>query len=160
MKKILISSIILLTLMGCGKEIDISEKQVRNGIVYTVNEEKPFTGKVVGKYNNGKEKLIEKFKDGKFDGEQIYYYDNGQIEEKITYKLGEAIGTYYSYHKNGEVAYTGNFVAGKKDGDWNRYNEDKKLILTETYKNGELENIQQFLVDTDKLKNKLNNLFN
>lgn len=35
MKKILISSIILLTLMGCGKEIDISEKQVRNGIVYT-----------------------------------------------------------------------------------------------------------------------------
>ena len=97
---------------------------------------------------------------GKFDGEQVYYYDNGQIEEKVTYKLGEAIGTYYSYHKNGEVAYTGNFVAGKKDGDWNRYTEDKKLILTETYKNGELENIQQFLVDTDKLKNKLNNLFN
>lgn len=160
MKKFLVSSIILLALMGCGKEIDISEKQVRNGIVYTVNEEKPFTGKVVGKYSNGKDKIIEKFKNGKFDGEQIYYYDNGQIEEKITYKLGEAIGTYYSYHRNGEVAYTGNFVAGKKDGEWNRYTEDKKLILTEIYKNGELEDIKQFLVDTDKIKDKINNLFN
>lgn len=160
MKKIAITTFIILTLLGCGKEIDISQKQIRNGVVYTVNEAEPFTGKVTGKFENGKVKVSENFKDGKFDGEQIYYYDNGQIKEKINYKNGIAVGTYNAYHKNGEVAYTGNFLEGKKDGDWNRYTEDKKLILTEKYKNGKLEGVEQFLVDTEKLKGKINSLFN
>lgn len=160
MKKLLMTSFILLTLLGCGKEIDISQKQIRKGIVYTVNEDKPFTGKVTGKYSDEKVKLSENFKEGKFDGEQVYYYENGQIKEKANFKSGVAVGTYFAYHKNGEIAYTGKFVDGKKDGEWNRYTEDKKLILTEIYKSGELEDVKQFLVDTDKLKNKLNNLFN
>lgn len=160
MKKLAIAIFVALTLVGCGKEIDISQKQIRKGIVYTVNEDKPFTGKVTGKYSDGKEKLVENFKDGKFDGEQTYYYENGQIKEKISYKAGEPVGTYNSYHKNGEVSYTGKFSNGKKAGEWNRYTEDKKLILTEIYKNGELEDVKQFLVDTDKIKGKINSLFN
>ena len=82
MKKIAIATFVLLTLVGCGKEIDISQKQVRKGIVYTINEDKPFTGKVVGKYENGQNKLVEKFKEGKFDVEQIYYYENGAYPRK------------------------------------------------------------------------------
>lgn len=160
MKRLAIATFVLLTLVGCGKEIDISQKQIRKGIVYTVNEEKPYTGKVVGKYSNGKEKVVENFKDGKFDGGQTYFYNNGQIKEKITYKSGEPVGTYNSYHKNGEVSYTGKFTNGKKDGEWNRYTEDKKLILTEFYKDGELKDVKQFLVDTEKLKGKINSLFN
>lgn len=160
MKKLVIISVIILALTGCSKEIDYSQKQIRNGIVYTVNADTPFTGKVVAKYSNGQKKLIEKFKDGKFDGEQIYYYENGQIEDKIDYKLGEPVGKYYSYHRNGEIAYTGEFLNGKKNGNWDRYTEDKKLILTEIYENGELKDVKQYLVDTEKLKNKINNLFN
>ncbi|WP_291255188.1 hypothetical protein [Fusobacterium sp.] len=160
MKKLAIASLIILALTGCTKEIDYSQKQVRNGIVYTVNADTPFTGKVVDKYSNGQKKLVEKFKDGKFDGEQVYYYENGQIEDKIDYKLGEPIGKYYSYHRNGEIAYTGEFLNGKKNGNWDRYTEDKKLILTEVYENGELKDVKQYLVDTEKLKNKINNLFN
>ena len=159
MKKLIILSFILLTLAGCGKKIDISQKQVRNGLVYTVNEEIPYTGKVIGKYSDGKDKLIEHFKDGKFNGEQLYYYDNGQVKEKITYNLGEVVGTYYSYHKNGELNYTGAFTDGKKNGEWNRYDENKDLILTEIYKNGKLKDVKQYIVDTDKLKEKLNKLF-
>lgn len=160
MRKIAIATFILLTLVGCGKEIDISQKQIRKGIVYTVNEDKPFSGKVVGKYSNGKDKLVEKFKDGKFDGEQIYYYDNGQVKEKSSYKDGVPVGEYNEYHKNGEVSYTGKFSNGRKDGEWNRYTEDKKLILTEIYKDGTLQDVKQFLVDTDKIKGKINSLFN
>lgn len=159
-KKILITTFILLILVGCGKEIDISQKQIRNGVVYTVNQNKPFTGKVVGKYKNGQQKLVENFKNGKFEGEQVYYYENGQIEEKLSYQDGNPVGVYYEYHRNGEVAYTGEFLNGKKNGEWNRYTEDKKLILTEIYRDGKLEDVKQFLVDTDKIKNKLNNLFN
>ncbi|WP_239462217.1 TSCPD domain-containing protein, partial [Fusobacterium mortiferum] len=33
MKKLLVTGFILLALTGCGKEIDISQKQVRNGII-------------------------------------------------------------------------------------------------------------------------------
>lgn len=160
MKKIILAVFTLIIMIGCGKEIDISQKQVRNGIVYTVNEDKPFTGTVVGKYENGQNKLVEKFKDGKFDGEQLYYYENGQIKEKISYALGIPVGTYYEYHKNGEVSYTGAFTDGKKSGEWNRYTEDKKLILTEFYKDGKLDNVKQYLIDTEKLKGKINSLFN
>lgn len=160
MKKLLVIGFILLALTGCGKEIDISQKQIRNGIVYTVNANEPYTGKVVGKYKNGKEKLLENFKNGKFNGTQTYYYDNGQIKEKISYKNGIAVGTYYEYHQNGEVAYTGQFSNGKKNGEWNRYTDENKLVLTETYKDGKLENLKQFIVDTDKIKGKIDSLFN
>ena len=51
MKKLLVTGFILLALTGCGKEIDISQKQVRNGIVYTVNATEPIRiSIVIGKY--------------------------------------------------------------------------------------------------------------
>ncbi|HJH06450.1 MAG TPA: hypothetical protein K8V87_01990, partial [Fusobacterium ulcerans] len=88
------------------------------------------------------------------------YYENGQIQSKASFENGVAVGTFYEYYKNGEVAYTGNFLNGKRDGDWNRYTSEKELILTEVYKDGELIDVKQYLVDTDKLKDKIKDFFN
>ena len=149
------------SIIGCsGREVDISKKQKRAGIVYVVNEEKPYSGVITGKYDNGQVKIKEIFKEGRYNGEQFTYYDNGQVESKATFENGVAVGTFYAYHKNGEVSYTGNFLNGKRNGEWNRYTDDKKMILTEIYDNGELKDIKQYLVDTDKLKNRIMDIFN
>lgn len=149
------------SIIGCsGREIDISKKQKRSGIVYVVNEDKPYTGIITGKYDNGQIKIKEIFKDGKYNGEQFTYYDNGQVESKATFENGVAVGTFYAYHKNGEVSYTGDFLNGKRNGEWNRYTDDKKLILTEIYQEGELKDLKQYLVDTDKIKDKIMSIFN
>lgn len=160
MKKILFTIAALVLFANCmNKEIDISQKQIRNGVVYTINQETPYTGKVIGKYENGQIKIKENFKNGKYDGEQLSYFENGQIKEKINFENGVAVGTYYEYHKNGEIAYTGTFFNGKKNGNWNRYTDEKKLILTETYENGDLKDIKQFLIDTNKIKGKIKSIF-
>ena len=146
-----------LSIVGCTlSEVDISKKQKRSGIVYIVNQEKPYSGVITGKYDNGQIKIKETFKDGKYNGEQFTYYENGQIQSKASFENGVAVGTFYEYYKNGEVAYTGNFLNGKRDGDWNRYTSEKELILTEVYKDGELIDVKQYLVDTDKLKDFFN----
>ena len=149
------------SIIACsGRKVDISKKQERGGIVYIVNEQKPFSGVITGKYGNGQIKIKETFKDGKYNGEQYTYYDNGQVESKADFENGVAKGTYFQYHRNGEISYTGQFMNGKRQGEWNRYTDDKKLILTEFYNNGTLENVKQYLVDTDKVKQKILDFFN
>ena len=125
------------SIIACsGRKVDISKKQERGGIVYIVNEQKPFSGVITGKYGNG------------------------QVESKADFENGVAKGTYFQYHRNGEVSYTGQFINGKRQGEWNRYTDDKKLILTEFYNNGTLEDVKQYLVDTDKVKQKILDFFN
>lgn len=136
MKKLIIMLVCLFTFWGCmEKEMDISQKQVRNGIVYVVGNEKPFTGKMIGKY------------------------DNGQIKISEQYKNGLANGTETRYYKNGTILYTGNYVEGKKDGEWNYYSTSNKLSVKLTYDNGTLVEKEQYIVDVDGLKNKVLDLF-
>lgn len=82
-----------------------------------------------------------------------------RFNQKLLWKRS-GCWNFYEYYKNGEVAYTGNFLNGKRDGDWNRYTSEKELILTEVYKDGELIDVKQYLVDTDKLKDKIKDFFN
>ena len=48
MKNRLGAVFLIIFLFGCGgpKEVDISKKQEKNGIVYIENEKKPFTGHI------------------------------------------------------------------------------------------------------------------
>ncbi len=161
MKKIFFLLITIFALISCGeKEIDISKKQVRNGVVYTVNSDTPFSGKIIGKYPNGQTEVLENYINGKPNGEQISYYENGQIKEKICYEQGIPIGDFVRYYDNGSIAYDGKYVNGLKEGNWNIYDENKQLLVTKQYQKGNLISIQQHLVDVDKIKTKINSLFN
>ena len=59
---------------GCG-ETAISEEQMqtRNGLVYTVNQESPFTGVVVKHYENWQKEWERRYKDGVKDGTWIFW---------------------------------------------------------------------------------------
>ena len=68
MKKILIIFSLFILMISCNigkRELDISKKEERDGIIYIINEKKPFTGKITAKYEDGKMKSEENFKEGK-----------------------------------------------------------------------------------------------
>ena len=52
MKKILLILLFNISLMSYGKDINFNQLQDRNGIYYEINEEIPYTGKVIDYYEN------------------------------------------------------------------------------------------------------------
>ena len=62
------------------KQIDESKLQIRNEIAYEVNQEKPFTGKVVKYYENSQKASEIYYTNGVQEGLFVEYYENGQIK--------------------------------------------------------------------------------
>ena len=161
MKKIAIFLILASLFVSCGeKEVDLSKKQVRDGIVYVVNENQPFTGKLISKFDNGQIEVSEQYRNGQADGPQISYYSNGQIKEKVTFQMGKPVGDYARYYENGNIAYSGKYLNGVKEGDWVIYGENKQPLVTKTYKDGQLVNVTQHMVNLEGIKTKFESLFN
>lgn len=113
-KKIGILLVILMVmLVGCGREESASDTQMRNGLLYIINESKPFTGKLVDYYDNDQLKLVKHFKNGEAHGEVESYYSNGQLEVKGTYKHGICDGVRVEYAPNGEILLDLEYKNGK-----------------------------------------------
>ena len=85
--------IILIIFPACSKprEIDKSKRHIRNNLIYCINEEKPFTGKIIEKYKNGQKQVEVEYKDGKLNGKTIKWHENGEIKSEEMYKNGVPI---------------------------------------------------------------------
>jgi|TARA_Y100000310_G_C20422037_1_gene687133 antitoxin component YwqK of YwqJK toxin-antitoxin module len=71
--------------VGCSRTIDGKELVEKSGLKYKVHKEKPYTGKVVSKYENGQKLYDEMFKDGKPDGKWTWWNENGKKWAEGTY---------------------------------------------------------------------------
>ena len=126
----------------------------RDGVFYTKDTNKPYSGQVfslndVGKkkeegilkdgkmisktewewYNNGQKESEETFKDGKRDGLGTWWYENGQKKDEFTWKDGKVDGTWKWYRSNGTKMKEGNWKDSKLDGlciEW--YENGRKKI--------------------------------
>jgi len=105
MYRIIIPIVLLLFLTGCEKTIDLEQSQDRNGVVYEVNADNPFTGKVTGIYKNGQVKYQGKYKDGYLNGVATGWYENGLKQYEENYISGKIDGLITVWNKNGEVRY-------------------------------------------------------
>ena len=76
---------------GCGEErvIDPEQLQDRGGIFYAVNDEKPYSGRVVDFFGNRQKAKEITFKNGKQSGLSTTWHENGQKALEVTYKNGE-----------------------------------------------------------------------
>lgn len=104
MKKILIIFSLFILMISCNigkRNVDASKKEEKDGIVYITNEKKPFTGKIIAKYEDGKLKTEENFKDGKYEGISKEYFSNGQLAFEGTFKNGKLNGEVKTYFENG-----------------------------------------------------------
>jgi len=93
MKKTLLIILPLLLIVGCSKEpINIETTLVeRDGIYYTRDTNKPYSGLGFSLYDDGKKKEEGTYKNGKKDGKWTEWHANGQIKEETTYKDGDIL---------------------------------------------------------------------
>ncbi|MBN1198244.1 MAG: hypothetical protein JXA23_02750 [Bacteroidales bacterium] len=101
MKKILLFAGILLIAGACAtKKINFDQLQERNGLLYMVNDDEPFTGEIQS-YANGRVEMEGNVRNGLKEGLWIYYYPNGQKQMEGIYKDGLKEGTWTYWTDNG-----------------------------------------------------------
>jgi len=101
--------IILLLFISCfEKEVinDKIQKENEYSYIYIGDEENPYTGKIVAKYENGNKKW------------------------EVNYKNGIKAGIQIDWYANGEKMLEGVYINGKKEGTWSKWdNEGKKTKI-------------------------------
>ncbi len=130
----------VLAVAGCGKKVVEGDKTVeRGGLLYEINSETPFTGIVIGKYQNGQKKFEVGYRDGKEEGKTTCWHMNGQKSYEVEYRSGKEEGKRTGWHENGQKAEEVEFRNGERDGKvifW--YENGQKKAETE-FRDGKLE---------------------
>ena len=97
----------ILILFACQAEIPKSETVIRKGIVYQKGDEKPFTGFVVGRGQEGYRPQIyrykKEYKDGILNGQTKFWYPNGKLESVEPYVKGKINGNVIRNYRNGQM---------------------------------------------------------
>lgn len=84
MRHILFATL-LVTLVACAKEVPVERVEIRQGLVYEVNSQKPFSGRSVSYWPNGQLKEKSTFKNGELNGPYELYRADGQVLIKLNY---------------------------------------------------------------------------
>ena len=86
----------------------------RDGLLYEVNKETPFTGKTVRKHENGQMAGEATFEDGKPEGKMTAWYENGQMAGEATFKDGQPEGKMTTWYENGQMRSETTYKDGKE----------------------------------------------
>ncbi len=131
--------------------------QVRDGLFYLPNTEKPYSGENICVYlSNGQYFSQGKIKKGLRDGTWSFWYENGQKKAEGNYKDGEFDGKATQWYEHGQIGAERNYKDGKLDGkftSWLQYGQidgvayfkDDKLISEIGYhENGQIESEKNY----------------
>ena len=146
MKQTLLIITALMLVFGCGSSEKEPEKELinyettlieRDGVFYTKDTNKPYSGLVLALYNNGEKKSEGTLKDGEPDGVWTYWHENGQKESEGTYKNGKEDGKWTRWYENGQKRVEKNYKDGEEIGstDWEYYSNGQKRV-ERNYKDG------------------------
>ena len=125
MKKTLLIILPLLLIVGCSKEpINLETLVERDGIYYTKDTNKPYTGDVFELYKDGGRKSTGSLKGGKNDKLWTFWYKNGQKNHEGSFKDGKQDGTWTFWYKNGQKNSKGSINYTEKNGVWTYWDED------------------------------------
>ncbi|WP_320040513.1 PQQ-binding-like beta-propeller repeat protein [uncultured Desulfobacter sp.] len=135
---VLISLIFMIAIYSCGQsQIDFKETRKEKEIVYKVGEEKPYSGIVIKKDDNGK--IIEEtaYQDGIKNGPSKEYWDNGKLKSETVYKDNNWNGLRKRFWENGKLRSEGKYINGKIEGLWKTYKKNGQTDLIYCGENGE-----------------------
>ncbi len=115
-----LSVFMLVSIVSCTQEIPERETVQRNGLLYKMGEDRPYTGIVFGKGREDYRRVVydfkKEYKKGIQDGETVFLYPNGKLESKVPYKNGEVHGFMMRYWPNGRPKARIHFVDGLRGG--------------------------------------------
>ena len=141
MKKIFLTTLIFSVVSCSVPEVPIDSLVERNGIVYQVNSDKPYSGKAIEYYDNGQAEYVETFKKGRIVQTE-FYSSNGALESKGFWKGDEQTGV-EEYYENGQLAYKASYDKNLT-GFEEDYYENGQLAYKATYKNGEIVDEEEY----------------
>lgn len=118
MKKIILILITITSFVTSCSQKEISMKQLvdRNGVMFQVNKDKPFSGRATKKLENGQIIIDGNFVNGLRDGKWFEYFRNGQVNEKSIFSKGKRNGIAEQYYDNGILKRKAIYINGKMDG--------------------------------------------
>ena len=106
----------------------------------TDESDKPITGKVAIKYENGNTKSLENLKNGYRNGLVTEFNESGTLVSRTYYNMGVLNGQFKLYHKNRQLKVFANNKDGVLHGNSEIYDEDGNLIGKILYNNGRVKN--------------------
>lgn len=102
-------------LLGYAEDrIDASRVVEREGLVYEIGVDTPFSGLVVDTFVDGQLEEQTSYKDGLKHGSEATWYNNGQLRSKCNYKNGEKDGMWIKFSKDGTVQLQKQYQDGKR----------------------------------------------
>lgn len=96
------------------------------------------TGKHLTFYTNGKEKIVEDYKNGLRDGYYVEYYPNNNIKQQGWYKQGKLVGEWREYYINGTLSDKYFFHDGEMHGESLSYSVEGELETKKILEYGQL----------------------
>lgn len=136
----------MLAVIGCGgKVVDVSNLVERDGLLYEVNSEKPFSGTSVSYFPSGKKKIVARVRKGKLNGKATSWYENGQIEmEEDEYRNGKLTGMRIKWFENGQKNCEVEYRDGNPDGRYIGWYENGKKQSRGKFRNGKQNGIWEY----------------
>ena len=114
----------------------------RDGVFYTKDTNKPYSGQVFSLYWDGKKSGEGTLKDGEKDGKWTWWYENGQKKREGTYKSDDGFrpfkdGLWTEWHENGQKRRETTYKDGGLDGLNTTWYENGQKGSEQTYKKNE-----------------------
>jgi len=130
---VVVAFIFSLSCSESGREINAEQLQKRgDDLYYAVNEEKPYSGKVVELYESGQKKNERTFKNGKLHGLTTMWDSDGQKKSEVGYQNGKLSGPYRTWYDNGQRQSEGEYKEGNRQAGWNCWSKDGEKRETDT----------------------------
>ena len=126
--------------ISCSEREISSEKLQQRGdnLYYAVNENKPYSGKVVDTYKSEQKRAEITYKNGKLHGVSTRWYSDGQKKDEISYKDGQLSGSYRTWYDSGQQEKEIAYKDGKENGQWVFWYSNGQKQRECSYKDGQL----------------------
>lgn len=128
--------LVLLILCGglfftCAQKEEINDlmTQNRDGLVYKINQAKPFTGKVIAYYENGLKRIEATYQSGKKNGAFTEWYENGQAKFEGNFNNDLPTGLLVHWNSAGEKLYEHTFTGGLRSEPANLSDVDVAIMI-------------------------------
>jgi len=109
----------------------------RDGVFYTKDTNKPYSGQVFSLNDVGKKKEEGILKDGKMISKTEWeWYNNGQKESEENFKDGKLDGLETQWNYNGKKFVEGTWKDGKQDGLWTTWYINGQKEMEGIFKDG------------------------
>jgi len=140
-----LGALCVVVISACTQTIAVPDTEERDGVLYAIGSDVPYTGVVQEQYPDSMSDVREgavlsetTYVDGIRDGDQTEFHANGEVKLKRTFVAGVVEGVVRSWSETGQLLLEQEYSAGKAGGLSRTWYPDGVPASEATYLNGAL----------------------